>query len=66
MPNDLQRLLDESPVPYRIEIGTRHYKLIVGNRMATILPKSKKARAGTYRAHKNVMANVRRAIREQS
>ena len=52
-------------MPWRIETGGRHYKVIVNGRFATILPKSPHNRMMMNNKHRNAMAHVRRAIREQ-
>jgi hypothetical protein len=65
LPDDLQRLLDESPVPWRIETGGKHYKVYIADRMVTILPKSNNARNYTWRSHRNAMAHVKRAIKRE-
>ena len=65
LPTDLRKLLAGCGLPWRIETGTRHYKLIVGKRFAAILPKSPHVRMQNTRAQKNAVAQVRRVIREQ-
>jgi len=64
LPNDMREMLDASGVDWRIETGTRHFKLVVGGKLAAILPKGKNMRksAMSDRAHKNALAQVRRAI----
>jgi len=64
LPDDLQQLLTESGLPWRIELGTRHYKVFVGTRFCAILPRGTQ-RPQRVRAHKNAVAQIRRAIREQ-
>lgn len=66
LPTNLQRMLQDSGLPWRIDNAKRHYKLIVGIKFATILPKSGRLDGFHGRADKNVVANVRRAIREQT
>ena len=67
LPSEAVRLLKESGVPWRIDLGTRHYKLIVADRLITVLPRGGVHPDGYHgRADKNVMAHVRRAIRENT
>jgi len=62
--DDLKDLLDDSGVEWRVENGGRHMKLIVGGRIAAILPMG--GRTGhSKRSHKNALAQVRRAISAQ-
>ncbi|HEV8503653.1 MAG TPA: hypothetical protein VGR63_18930 [Casimicrobiaceae bacterium] len=65
LPPDLRRLLDGCGLPWRIEEGARHRKVIVDGRFISILPKSNSnLRNGTWRTHRNSMAHIRRGIRE--
>ena len=65
LPPDLRQLLDGSGLPWRIEEGSRHRKVIVADRTISILPKSDVSlRRGTWRAHRNSIAHIRRGIRE--
>lgn len=65
MPNDMRALLSTSDLPWRIDVGGSHFKVIVNGRFATILPKSDRVRMMTNSAHRNAMASIRRVIREQ-
>ena len=67
LPDDLREVLDSSRLPWRIDNGKRHFKLIIGGRLVAILPKSGRVDGAGIglRAHKNTMANVRRAIKAQ-
>ena len=65
MPTDMRRLLDECGLEWRIDTGSRHYKLIVDDEFVTILPKSNKVRNSTWRAHLNAMSHIKRAIRKR-
>jgi hypothetical protein len=58
--------IERSGLPWRLEKGGRHYKLIVGQRLAGILPYSGKAQTQTAdrSAELNMRATVRRIIRE--
>jgi len=65
MPCDVNELLHASGLPWRMETGTRHFKLFVGEKFAAIFPKSPYVRNSTGRAHRNAVAQIRRVIREQ-
>lgn len=58
--------LESSGAPWRIEVGTRHYKLIVYDRLAGILPFSGKEQKQERekRSLLNMRAQVRRIIKE--
>lgn len=58
--------IERSGLPWRVEGGGRHYKLIVADRLAGILPYSGKAqrKESDQRAVLNMRAQVRRVIRE--
>jgi hypothetical protein len=64
LPSELRKVLLSSGMPWRIDTGTRHYKLIVGDRFAAILPKSGRLSNFSGRADKNTVAQVRRVIRK--
>jgi len=67
IPDELKDMLNESGVDWRLEIGTRHMKVMIGGRLAAILPKGKAVNQIGYsnRSHKNMLAQVRRAITAQ-
>lgn len=58
--------IERSGLPWRLDVGGRHYKLIVGDRLAGILPYSGKAQRqeADKRAELNMRAQVRRIIKE--
>jgi hypothetical protein len=69
LPDDVRELLSECPLPWHIETGTRHFKVVINDRLAAILPKGKNLRgAGGYsdRAMKNTLAQLRRTIRNHT
>jgi len=66
MPGEIYELLDASRLPWRMETGTRHFKLFIGEKFAAIFPKSPYVRNGTGRSHKNAVAQIRRVIKEQA
>ena len=51
--------LDRCGAPFSLEQGTRHIKVVVGGRIAGILPK--KGGGGKGRAALNTMAQIKRA-----
>ena len=65
VPAEMATLLRDSGLPWRVELGSRHYKVIVAGKFVTILPRSPSARNHNGSGHKNALAHVRRAIREQ-
>ena len=64
LPGELEEILNSCGLPWRIEDGSRHHKIYVGNRLAGVIPKGK-SRNNLNTAHKNMIAQVRRAIRGQ-
>lgn len=56
----LQKTLDGLEVPWEINHGTRHYKLIVNGTFAAILPKGK-GKDDHRRSVLNCISQVRRA-----
>jgi len=65
IPTDMRDMLMSSGLSWHIETGGSHFKLIIGNRFATILPKAPRVRMQISAKHRNAMAHIRRAIREQ-
>jgi hypothetical protein len=66
LPKIVLHELQRSGLPWRLEIGGRHYKLLVAERLAGILPYSGKAQRQERdkRAELNMRAQVRRVIKE--
>ncbi len=65
LPPDIRQLLDACGLPWRIEEGGRHRKVIVADHMVSILPKSNvNLRGGSKRTRCNSLAHIRRGIRE--
>ena len=58
--------IERSGLPWRLETGGRHFKLIIADRLAGILPYGGKAsrQEANKRAELNMKAQVRRIIRE--
>jgi len=65
LPDNLRKVLTSSGLPWHIEMGSRHYKLIIDDHMVAILPKSGRLSHFCGRADRNVMAQVRRVIRKR-
>jgi hypothetical protein len=64
LPPDLRQVLDGCGLPWWIEVGGRHRKVIVDGYFVAILPKSNVAlRSGTPRTRKNALAFIRQGIR---
>lgn len=58
---DVQRALEESGQPWRIDKGSNHLKIIVNDQFVGILPN--KGHGPAYRAQKNTIAQIRRAAK---
>jgi hypothetical protein len=66
LPDDLKTLLDASGLPWRIEDGGKHFKIMVCNRLAGILPKGPMSSdPASGRAHANMMKQIRRTIKTE-
>jgi hypothetical protein len=60
----IERALEESGVPWTIEVGSKHYKIRVGGRLAGVLPKAGgKGGVFTARAAQNTASQIRRVAR---
>ena len=66
LPGLLERELEGCGLPWRLEQGGRHVKLVVGERLAGIMPMGAKANATDKdrRAVLNLRAQVRRVVAE--
>lgn len=64
LPDDLREFLSTTGLPFHVEMGGHHRKIIVGGRLAGILPITDRTSSLNKRSHKNVMAQVRRVVRE--
>ena len=62
LPEDLRQALASSGLPWRIINGRKHFKVMIGERLAGVLSHGKRPSHGD----KNMMANVRRIIKEQN
>ena len=62
LPDELRQTLESSGLPWRITNGRKHFKVMIGDRMVAVLSHGKRL----SRADPNMMASVRRIIKEQS
>jgi hypothetical protein len=60
----LLEALDETGLPWDIEVGKKHNKLRVDGRLAVILSRGKPAEDANFRLIRNDIANIRRLARE--
>lgn len=65
LPKEVLDVLEASGLPWSIEPGSKHHKIIVGKRFAAIWPRGITTDKH-IRSVKNVIAQIRRVIREQS
>jgi len=64
LPNEVAEIL--APLPperWRVQRGSKHFKLKIDNRLVGILPKTG-GNDSSQRAMKNSLAQIRRAIKE--
>lgn len=66
IPKPIREALEACGLPYEIEAGTKHLKVRVGGRMATILPRGAKAQDGGPNSVRNAIANIRRVAGAQT
>ena len=64
VPRELLSELEASGVPWHLEQGKRHIKIIVGKKFCGILPARRDESNGNRRTQLNIRAQVRRAIQE--
>lgn len=60
----IKAILDEAGVPWELKHGGIHVKILVGNRLAAILPHKGKLKDAS-RAQYNTIAQLHRAIRRE-
>jgi hypothetical protein len=63
VPDEARELLDASGLDWTVRSGSRHFKVIIEGRFATIIPHSKPASRVKSRAHMNMLSHIRRTIR---
>ena len=65
IPKDVMKEIEEAGAEFEVVKGGRHYKLLIYNRLAGILPYGKAAKqTSDQRAVLNMRAQVRRIIKE--
>ena len=57
---EIADVLNASGLDWRIEHGSKHTKVVVGDKIVTTLPRSKRALNATPRDLKNTIATIRR------
>lgn len=62
LPPDIVQELDATGRPWDFKLGAKHWKITVGGKLVGILPRNLKL-AETGRAKKNVIAQIRRAVK---
>ena len=67
LPSDLRAMLDASGVPWQLKQGGRHVKVYVNGRFVAILPNggTRSSAENPGRAHLNIRAAIKRAIRSK-
>lgn len=64
VPGPVRDALEETRLPWEIELGGKHRKIKLGGRLVGILPKGKKMQDAHDRTIKNTVAQIRRTARE--
>lgn len=64
IPWQIEEALQSSGLPWRIDLGTSHYKIVLGGRFVGILPKGKFSESNK-RGILNIAGQIRRAAREK-
>lgn len=61
LPNEVREELDNTGLPWKIETGSKHYKIRLAGRLVGIYPQGKEIAVG--RGTRNLRAQVRRVAR---
>lgn len=64
VPGPVRDALEETRLPWNIELGGKHWKIRLDGRLVGILPKGKKMQDASDRPIKNTVAQIRRTARE--
>ena len=65
LPKEVKRALDDTGLPWKVEKGTKHYKIKLAGRMVGILPLNLKARHGyTNHTIKNTVGQIKRSKKD--
>lgn len=59
----VRQALEETGLPWRIEAGSKHFKIRLNDRLVGVYPQGKRTEANP-RANLNVISNIKRAARE--
>jgi hypothetical protein len=62
MPREIETALEKCGVPWSLQNGSRHFKIVVGGRFVGILPHGK-IQGNNKRATLNIAAQIKRAAR---
>ena len=64
LPDPIRKALEACPLPWRIELGTRHQLVYINDRMVAVLARNATKDSHAGRGSRNVVAQIKRAIRE--
>ncbi len=64
LPDRVREALEETLLPWNLEIGGKHWKIKLDGRLVGVLPKSKKMHDASGRPIKNTIAQIRRTAKE--
>lgn len=64
MAREVREALEECGLPWSLERGNRHFKIMVGGRFVGILPLNGKISESSRRATLNIASQIKRAARE--
>jgi hypothetical protein len=64
LPDRVREALEETLLPWNLEIGGKHWKIKLDGRLVGVLPKSKKMQDASGRPIKNTIAQIRRTAKE--
>jgi hypothetical protein len=64
LPDRVRDALDETRLPWELELGSKHWKIKLAGKLVGIVPKSKKMHDASDRPIKNTIAQIRRAAKE--
>lgn len=64
LPDELLFILRSSGLPWKVEQGSRHQKIVLAGRLVGIWPNTYRHRNSPGRAYQNLRAQLRRAVKE--
>ena len=62
---EIRELLEACGLPWATKMGSKHIKIYVGGKFSAVYPRGKVSE-NHYRAERNTLAQLRRAIKDQS